>query len=1340
MATIALAAVGAAVGSAVLPGVAFAGVAVGAAVGRVVGSLVGAYIDNMLFSSSGQTQVVEGPRLTDLNVTSSSEGSPIPRIYGRARIGGQMIWATRYDEVVTRKTSGGGGGGGGGGKGFGGGGGGGDVTQITYDYYANFAVGLCEGKITRVGRIWADGKELKQSNHNFRVYKGKGNQSRDSLISGKQGTDNTPSYRNTAYVVFERMHLVDFGNRIPNLTFEVFRAVDEFEEVVRAVNIIPASGEFAYDTTEVTTEKQLADSNGSFSGVTVAENVHSYLDGTDWTVSTDQLEDTLDNLEASSIIVSWFGNDLRIGNCYIKPGTDDPDKVTSPYQWEVSGLSRSQAHLISNYEGRPSYGGTPADISVLHAIQDTVARGIRCTLYPFILMDIPHGNSLPDPYSSATSQSPYPWRGRITCYPAPDQPGTVDKTAACQTQVDAFIGTAAVSDFSISGETVIYTGPAEFSYRRMILHYAHLCKAAGGVDAFLIGTEMRGCSWLRDSASTYPFVDALVQLATDVKSVVGAGTKVTYAADWSEYFGHQPSDGSNDVYFHLDPLWSNPNVDMIGIDCYWPLSDWRDGLEHLDAQAGTDGIYDIEYLKGNIFGGEGYDWYYASTSDRETQTRTNITDGAGKPWVFRFKDIRNWWSNQHYNRPGGVEGGSSTAWVPESKPFWLTETGCPAVDKGTNQPNVFYDPKSSESLFPYFSNGTRDDYIQRRYVQAMYNFFDPTHEDYVAGSNLTSSVYSGYMVDIANIFVYTWDARPYPQFPFDQNTWGDGPNWQLGHWLTGRLANGPLATVVSAILTDYDFTKFTIDGLSGVIDGYVIERVMSARQALQPLELAFFFDSYESEGKIKFRSRGYRGVTIELNEDDLVEDNAGSDLYSLSRAQETELPERVNVTYFDGDNDYQSGSVESSRQHVQSLRKSTANLPIIMDQQRAKRVADGMLWEAYASREKMSTGLPPSLMSLEPTDVMKLVLNGGRSFDFRINRIADSSIRRIEALSIDTSAYVPAETSVREVILPPPIVIGSAVFYFMDLPLLTNGYNEDAGYIATFKEPWTGGVNLYRSFPGGSYELNSTIIGQSLIGVTNTDFYSGPTYVWDDVTELWVTLSYGELSSSEDIDVLGGANACAVQNADGHWEIFQFAVAELVGENKYKLSRLLRGKRGSEHQMRDPISAGAKFVFFDGSITQPNMNIDDWSTSYDWRYGPRGFSIDHYSYRQESFAFEGIGTKPYSVVHPSITKNGTDFLMNWIRRTRINGDSWDLEEVPLNEFEEKYEIDVYNDSDVVVRTITAYEPNFTYTEAMRIEDYGYDKTNPTLDIYQISEKYGRGYGNKSTLTVTKVIP
>ncbi len=179
------------------------------------------------------------------------------------------------------------------------------------------------------------------------------------------------------------------------------------------------------------------------------------------------------------------------------------------------------------------------------------------------------------------------------------------------TETAVFLGAAEPEDFSASASGVSYSGPAEWSYRRMVLHYAHLAELAGGVDAFLIGSELRGLTTLRSATSTYPFVAGLVTLAADVRAIVGGGTAISYAADWSEYFGHQPADGSGDVHFHLDPLWADPEIDFVGIDLYHPLSDWRDEAGHADEASGRS-PYNLDYLGGNIRGGEGFDWYYAS--------------------------------------------------------------------------------------------------------------------------------------------------------------------------------------------------------------------------------------------------------------------------------------------------------------------------------------------------------------------------------------------------------------------------------------------------------------------------------------------------------------------------------------------------------------------------------------------------------------------------------------------------------------------------------------------------------------------------------------------------------
>jgi len=235
---------------------------------------------------------------------------------------------------------------------------------------------------------------------------------------------------------------------------------------------------------------------GDSQGLKSAQNAVASTTKSNFTVSLDNLQAMVPSVKSTSLVVAWFGTDLRAGQCKLRPGVEVAVRNTSPYSWRVNGVSRAAAYRVSQTDGRPTYGGTPADQSIVDAIKDCKARGLRVTFYPSLLMDIAAGNSLPDPYSdnAATLEQPaHPWRGRITCSPAAGFTGTVDKTGAAASQIAALFGSATPGQFSVSGTNVSFTGPAsEWGLRRMVLHYAHLCKAAGGVNAFLIGSELRG--------------------------------------------------------------------------------------------------------------------------------------------------------------------------------------------------------------------------------------------------------------------------------------------------------------------------------------------------------------------------------------------------------------------------------------------------------------------------------------------------------------------------------------------------------------------------------------------------------------------------------------------------------------------------------------------------------------------------------------------------------------------------------------------------------------------------------------------------------------------------------
>ncbi|WP_441227872.1 baseplate multidomain protein megatron [Tardiphaga sp. 20_F10_N6_6] len=1265
---------------------------IGAIAGQLAGAALGGAIDSALFGSNDQA--TSGPQLADLDVMASTEGAPIPRIYGRARLSGQVIWATPLEEVATSETVPTGGG-----KGLGGGP---TTTTTTYSYFANFAVGLCDGVIGRVGRIWADGKPLDLEGINFRVYRGTEDQMPDGLIVAKEGAGNAPAYRGLAYVVFERLPLANFGNRIPQLSFEIIRPIGLLEAMVRAVTLIPGTTEFGYEPSTVV---QLLGP-----GQSAPENRHNGSARSDVVAALDDLQGLCPNLQRVAIVVAWFGSDLRADYCVVRPGIDNPAKTTSPLTWSVAGVTRPSAYVVSQIDGRAAFGGTPSDDSVVHLIGELRARGLKITFYPFVMMDVPDGNGLPDPWSGAGAQPAYPWRGRITCDPAPERPGSPDGTATAGAQIDNF-----------------FAGGV-WNYRHMVLHYAQLVSLAGGVDGFLIGSELLGLTRVRSAPGVYPAVAQLIALATDVKAIVGGGTAVTYGADWTEYGAHVATSDASEIRFPLDPLWASAAIDAVGIDYYAPLSDWRDEADHLDRDL-SDTIYDRAYLRANVAGGEAYDWYYPDDNARDAQARVAISDGLGKPWVHRVKDLWNWWGNAHHERVAHAELGSPTVWVPRSKPIWLTEVGCPAVDKGANQPSVFPDPKSSENFAPYFSSGARDDLMQRRHLEALISAFDPAFGASDA-ENPVSPVYGGRMIDVSVIHVWTWDSRPYPIFPAADDIWGDGANWHTGHWLNGRLGGAPLDALIDRLAVDAGVTGVDASALLGGCDGYVVDRPMAPRAMIEPLSVAYAFDATAGDGTLRFIPRGGLPVA-EFTEDDLVAPDDGA-LARLVRAQETELPRQVSIGFSDALTDYRRSAVTSRKLTGGASRMLHADLAVITSDTAATQRAEVWLQDLWAGRERAEFAVGMSALALAPGDVIALTLNEGRRL-FEISGLVDTQARQVTARSIDPDVFaVPLLAP--EIKLPPvPAALGPVQALALNLPVIDGANADVLTRLAVFANPWPGSVVIWQSKDGASFQVAAVAATPAVIGETLDALPAGPTARWDNASTCHVKLHGGALASLSDARVLGGSNSAAVRNPDGDWEIIQFANAELVEANTYKLSRLLRGQAGSESAMAALLPVGAPFVVLDRSLVPIARGIDALERPLSLRVVGNGRSHDDASAVALTLTPDRSALLALAPVHVKAVRKPDGIQISWIRRTRLDGDGWNAE-VPLGEDGEAYRLEILSGS-TVVRSIACTTSQALYAVADEVADFGAPQPSLHLRVAQLSGTVGAGHATEGIISL-----
>lgn len=447
--------------------------------------------------------------LKDVQLQTSTYGRIIPEVYGSVRIAGNIIWSTDIRKEITNHAPVIGD------KG--------NIEASGYterNYTCSFAIAICRGVIDEIINIYADGELISDSK--IDKYFGTEDQLPNSLIQSYLGIDSTPAYRGLCYVVFRHFSLNPWNGRIPNFTFDIKRSRSigdndyEVENLISAVNIIPGSGEFVYDT-EINYKLDEVWKWGRVVGYKKGKAINANNKGfSDATLSLEQLKSTLPNVQWVSVIVTWFCNSMNVKDIFLYPAVDSKQVHTEPYEWKVDQITRSNARTITlDSDGRPNYGGTISDSSLLRYLKKLKAMGYKVCLYPMIFVDI-NGK---------------PWRGHIT--------GNVDD----------------VSHFFNKSD----------GYNNFIKHYAKNFK--DHIDAFVIGSEMIGLTKLRNfDDNSFPAVDHFISLAEQVKNILHSDTIVTYAADWSEY--HHTDGG----WYNMDKLWSCNAIDKIGIDAYFPLT------------------------------------------------------------------------------------------------------------------------------------------------------------------------------------------------------------------------------------------------------------------------------------------------------------------------------------------------------------------------------------------------------------------------------------------------------------------------------------------------------------------------------------------------------------------------------------------------------------------------------------------------------------------------------------------------------------------------------------------------------------------------------------------------
>jgi len=658
--------------------------------------------------------------------------------------------------------------------------------------------------------------------------------------------------------------------------------------LVKSITMIPGSGEYVYDTKIQYKHNLRKINSGRTEYISSSQvlNSHNHYKIANSVHSLNQLQATCQNIKWVAPVVCWFGDNVDAKYCKIRPAIEFRDDYTSySEEWRVGRYDRQSAYSISkDQSGNPQYGGSVNDASIIRYLEEIKSRNLKIMFYPMFLLDVEQK----------------PWRGRVTSSPEH------------------------IRDFFRREE----------GYNNFILHYANLVK--NHADAFIIGSELIGLTKIKDNDNSFPAVDELVRLAERVKQIVGPNVLVTYAADWSEY--HHTEGG----WFNLDPLWASPNIDFIGIDAYFPVTDTNSS------------IITAEEITNGWITGEGYDYYI----DRSNGFRYDLSA------QYAWKNIKHWWKNTHTNPDG-----NKTKWQPCSKKIWFTEFGFPSIDKATNQPNVFFDPRCIDGGVPRNSRGTIDFSVQRKAIRAFIEYWES--QEY-----------------IGECFLWTWDARPYPAWPHS-SYWGDGNLWEKGHWVNNKFGVSSVASILLEISQrcGIDIRLIDVSTVDEPIEGMIFSTQITALNAINTLRTSHFFDICADDREfISFPKRGVK-KEISINSKNCLKLSDNNFVEAMEIPEEVILG-KIDLHFINHNAELDGDYIFANNEKNSFTARALIHLPLVITEREAQNIGNLILRNAAIENQIIRFNLDYRYFTLIPSD---FVLFQHRDTEYSI-RIIDTKI------------------------------------------------------------------------------------------------------------------------------------------------------------------------------------------------------------------------------------------------------------------------------------------------------------------------------------------------------------
>ncbi|VAW21850.1 hypothetical protein MNBD_ALPHA12-1606, partial [hydrothermal vent metagenome] len=389
------------------------------------------------------------------------------------------------------------------------------------------------------------------------------------------------------------------------------------------------------------------------------------------------------------------------------------------------------------------------------------------------------------------------------------------------------------------------------------------------------------------------------------------------------------------------------------------------------------------------------------------------------------------------------------------------------------------------------------------------------------------------------------------------------------------------------------------------------------------------------------------------------------------------------------------------------------------------RLAAQNILDQYQLRDQLELDLPLSYRALEVGDLIDI--GGQKDGPFRINDIRAGAVLKISARVQYPKRFLSFRADQITLAAAAPQISSVPAIVAAQLP--GGGGDREATnlVIGAFARPWPGEVTINDDISGA---LTARMKSSAIIGELTKTLPPASSCLWDKANRIELSLYDGHLSSASELETLNGANRIAVLADDGVWEVIGFEQAQLISQNSYRLSLLLRGLNNSSPPAPAASAVGNPVVVLSSALVSIAVKNDQLDTSLALRAYAGSSDLVGQPFSVQLSRGPAIPLAP-AHLKAALVSGSNDISIGWTRRSRIGGNDWGGVEIALDFTPESYLVSIFNGS-AIVRQLESTTPFVTYSQADQNADFG--ASPPAFDflVQQVSAVYGPGHGTFGT--------